>query len=79
MTYTYVYSIIRVQGKVNSAQKGLEMKFRNWIEAALQKQIAWTPAYVGSKGGRKIYAVMFEGGTEADYYIDFDNKTIEAY
>lgn len=55
------------------------MTYRNWIEEALKKQLAWTPTYVGTKCGRKIYAVMFADGTEEDYYIDFESKTIEAY
>lgn len=55
------------------------MKFRNWIEQALEKRITFSPVCVGSKGGRNIYAVTFEDGTEADYYIDFDRKTIEEY
>lgn len=53
--------------------------FRNWIEQATGKRVAWHPVYVGSKGGRRIYAVMFEDGTEADYYIDFDRQTVEEY
>ena len=52
---------------------------RNWIEEALQKQIAWTPVCVGKKGGRKLYAVTFEDGSEADYFIDFEKHEIEKY
>lgn len=61
-------------------RKGVrKMKFRNWIEQALEKRITFSPVCVGSKGGRNIYAVTFEDGTETDYYIDFDRKTIEEY
>lgn len=55
------------------------MKLRNWIEEALGKQIAWSPVFVGAKGGRKIYAICFKDGTEVDYFIDFDHHTIEEY
>lgn len=53
--------------------------FRNWIEKALKKRIAGAPVYVGRKGGRKIYAVMFEDGAEQDFYIDHERKEIEPY
>ena len=53
--------------------------YRNWIEAAVGKQIAFAPTYVGKKGGRAIYAVAFEDGTEEDYFIDYDRKEIERY
>ena len=55
------------------------MKLRNWIEKAIGKQIAFSPVCIGSKGGRKLYAISFVDGTESDYFIDFDNETIEAY
>lgn len=55
------------------------MKIRNWIENALNKQIASSPVCVGSKSGRKIYAVTFADGAEADYFIDFEKQTIEEY
>lgn len=55
------------------------MKLRNWIEVALNKQIAFSPVCVGSKGGRKLYSISFVDGTEADYFIDFDAKMIEEY
>ena len=54
------------------------MKLRNWIEQAIGKQIAWTPTCIGSKGGRKLYAISFADGTEADYFIDFDKHEIIA-
>lgn len=53
------------------------MKCRNWIEEALERRIEWQPIYVGKKGGRKIYNIIFENGSEADYYIDYDRQTIE--
>ncbi len=55
------------------------MVLRNWIEKALGKQIAWRPVCIGSKGGRKLYAITFEDGTEGAYFIDYDHKTIEEY
>ena len=55
------------------------MGFRNWIEAIIGKRMAFPPVYVGSKGGRRIYCIQFEDGTEADYYIDFDRHELEEY
>ena len=55
------------------------MKLRNWIEEALGKQIAWSPVCIGRKNGRKLYAVNFEDGTEAAYFIDYDKKEIEEF
>lgn len=55
------------------------MKLRNWIEKALGKQIAWAPCCVGQKGGRKLYAVSFDDGTEGACFIDFDCREIEEY
>lgn len=55
------------------------MKLRNWIEQETGKQMAFNLVCVGSKGGRKIYAITWTDGTEEDYYIDFDRKTIEKY
>lgn len=55
------------------------MKLRNWIEEALQKQIAWFPVCIGRKSGRKLYAVTFEDGTEGAYFIDFEKHEIEEY
>lgn len=52
---------------------------RNWIEEALGKQIAWRPCCIGYRGGRKLYVVTFEDGTEDTYFIDFDKQEIEAY
>ena len=54
------------------------MKLRNWMEEATGKQIARVTG-VGSKGGRKIYAVTFMGGSEKDYFIDYDHKTVDEY
>ncbi len=60
-------------------EKEQAMKIRNWIENALNKQIASFLVCVGSKGGRKIYAITFADGVEADYFIDFEKQTIEEY
>lgn len=54
-------------------------KLRNWIEETLKKEIAWSPCFVGWKNGRRLYTIRFDDGTEKDYFIDFDNKTIEEY
>lgn len=66
-------------GRLFPGKEERAMKLRNWIEETIGKQIAWSPICIGSKGGRKLYAVSFEDGTEAAYYIDFDNRTIEEY
>ena len=66
------------------------MNFRNWIEKSLEKRIAFVPIisfsnaitlyiYVGSKGGRKLYSITFEDGTEKDFYIDFEIQEINEY
>lgn len=55
------------------------MKKRNWIEKETGKQMAFSPVCIGSKGGRKLYAVDFVDGSEADYFIDFDKRTLEKY
>lgn len=52
---------------------------KNWIEEATGKQLAWSPVCIGIKGGRKLYAVNFEDGTEVAYFIDFDKKEIEEF
>lgn len=64
-----------------SAEKRKEdnMKTRNWIEETLKKEIAWSPYFVGWKNGRRLYTIRFNDGTEKDYFIDFDSKTIEEY
>lgn len=54
-----------------------ETALRNWIESSLKRRISGSPVYVGRRGGRKCYEVNLEDGTSKDYYIDFDNKTIE--
>ena len=54
------------------------MKLRNWIEFAIGKRLSFTPSWSGAwKNGRKVYYLDFEDGTEGDYYIDFDRKTVE--
>ena len=53
------------------------MKLRNWIEKAIGKQLRWPPVCVGKRGGRKVYCIEFMDGTEDDYYINFEEKTIE--
>lgn len=53
------------------------MKLRNWIEQAIGKQFAWSPVYVGTVGGRKVYNIDWADGTSGDYFIDFEHQTIE--
>jgi hypothetical protein len=48
----------------------------NWLEKQVQGRIAWVIP-VGYRGGRRVFAVVFEDGTERDYYIDFDAKMVE--
>lgn len=52
-------------------------RLRNWIEADLGKRTAWPPTCIGYKGGRKLYAIEFEDGTEGTYFIDYDDMSIE--
>ena len=52
--------------------------YRNWIEVALKARLAFTqPVNVGYRHGRKVYALIFEDGTNREYYIDFEKQTIE--
>lgn len=53
------------------------MKNPYFIKQALGKSPTFSPRYVGQRGGRKVYEVTFYDGTSKDYYIDFDNETIE--
>lgn len=56
----------------------LKVKPRNWLERALGKRMAFTrPIPIGSKGGRAVYAIDFEDGTNGDYFIDFEQETVE--
>lgn len=52
-------------------------RFRNWMEEQAGKRLGWQPLLVGSRGGRNVYAIRFEDGTEEDYFIDFDAKQLE--
>lgn len=54
-------------------------QLRNWIEEALNKRLAGPPTCVGKVHGRRLYAIDFEDGTEADYFIDYDKREIERY
>lgn len=54
-------------------------QYRNWIEEELKKRISFQPVNIGTKGGRKIYTIEFEDGDSKEYYIDFEQKTIEEY
>ena len=51
--------------------------YRNWIEERLKRRINWISRCLGIRGGYKYYEITFKDGTSKDYYIDFDNKTIE--
>ena len=50
---------------------------RNFIEAYTGKRLSWPPTPIGWRGGRRVYCLDFEDGTEADYYIEFYNEFIE--
>ena len=52
-------------------------RFRNWMEEQTGKRLGWQPLLVGSRGGRNVYAIRFEDGSEEDYFIDFDAKQLE--
>ena len=52
-------------------------KLRNFIEVALGKQIKYISGALGIRGGRKYYEITFKDDTTRDYFIDFDNKTLE--
>lgn len=52
-------------------------KYRNWLEEIIRSRISGTPIYIGTRGGRKVYEVIFEDGTLKDYYIDFEAQTAE--
>ena len=50
----------------------------NWIEKATGKKLAFFPTETNHwRGGRKVTYVEFADGSEGEYYIDFENKTIE--
>lgn len=48
-----------------------------WIKNALGKIPSTQPTFAGWRGGRKYYIVTFYDEPAKDYYIDFDNRTIE--
>lgn len=51
--------------------------YRNWLEEIIRSRISGTPIYIGTRGGRKVYEVIFEDGSIKDYYIDFEAQTAE--
>ena len=53
--------------------------YRNWIEEAMQKTMKWDPILIGMRFGKALYTICWLDGTEGDYFIDFENKTIEQY
>ena len=55
-----------------------DVTLRNWMEKAVGQQIARVIG-VGSKGGRKIYELMYTDGQCEDWFIDYDHKTVERY
>lgn len=55
---------------------GDRIMLSNWLDKLTGNAVAWvTP--VGYRHGRKVYAVVFEDGSEKDYYVDFERKTAE--
>ena len=57
---------------------GAEMSF-GWIERVTGKTLAWRPYWVCTRGGRNVYAVSFEDGTEGAYFLDFENERLEEF
>lgn len=53
------------------------MKLRNWIEKAIGVQWIHPPILCGSMSGRLYYTIDWWDGTYGEYYIDFENHTIE--
>lgn len=53
------------------------MKHRNWIEEAVGKKWCFSPVWIGTRGGRKVYSINWTDGTSGDYYINFDKHEIE--
>lgn len=51
--------------------------YRNWIEEKLERRIEYVTRSLGQIGDRKYYEVGFADGSKRDYFIDFDNETIE--
>lgn len=51
--------------------------YRNWIERILSKRLSWISRSLGKRGGRDYYEITFTDGTSKDYFIDFNNETIE--
>jgi len=55
----------------------MEPRTNNWIEQAIGKRWSWAPNFMGYRHGRKYYNIIWEDGTEGDYFIDWFNRTIE--
>lgn len=49
----------------------------NWIEQALGRRITSVTRCLGIRGGRKYYEITFKDGSTKDYFIDYDNQTVE--
>lgn len=52
-------------------------KPRNFIEEKFNKMMAWSPVYIGTLHGRRLYTICWFDGTECDCYIDYDARTVE--
>lgn len=53
------------------------MNARNWIEKSIGKEWRFSPVCVGTKGGRKVFAIDWTDGTGGSYFIDFEKHEIE--
>ena len=59
-------------------QDFFDQELRNWIEKETGKRIVCSPTYVGIFGGREVFALDFEDGTEMDAYIDWFKHKVES-
>ena len=79
LTYTYVYSIISVQGKSNSAQKGLEMKqaigYTETIGGVLKQEYI----YQFERNHGHFFKTGYSGGTIYDGDEQRGYKVIDEY
>lgn len=48
----------------------------NWLDKLTGNAVAWV-CHGGYIRGRHYYVVVFEDGTDKDYFIDFERKTAE--
>lgn len=74
----WIYTII---GKINVAYCNYCEKhgiLRTWVERATGAVIK-SIIPIGYADDRRLYAIMFADGTDGDYFVDFDGRTVEPY